>query len=110
MCNFTKGPWIVCGVFDNENYAELTTKEGFQIATIDSVQIDVNWSEKGASHWCDDGFHIEISHEEANANAYLIAAAPDMYEMLEMIMEVHAEYYLRNEIEKLLAKARGEHV
>jgi len=57
--------------------------------------------------------------DEAEANAHLIAAAPDMYEMLESLSELmpfldeqtHPQIEcdaLKCDIDKLLEKARGE--
>jgi hypothetical protein len=57
-----------------------------------------------------------ISDSESIANAYLIAAAPEMYAKLKEIAEEGRNYESRggnipswcNEVEELLAKARGE--
>lgn len=51
---------------------------------------------------------------ELKVNAHLIAAAPEMYEMLDMIMNILNGDDFENEvsnsdIQNLLAKARGEH-
>ena len=54
-------------------------------------------------------FIADLSIEEFIANAHLIAAAPEMYRMLKEIQEAHAEMDLFQDIEELLAKARGEH-
>lgn len=118
---FTKGPWVVIGEFDNENYAEVTTQAGFEILSVSSTQIDVEWEKKGDDHWCQEGFHVEIPHSEANANAHLIAAAPEMYSLLERLEKECEMFYSEFgepsngeyeaafvEIKSLLAKARGE--
>jgi hypothetical protein len=52
--------------------------------------------------------------DTAKANAHLIAAAPEMYEMLEMLNSMPtdgAKEFLEssNAVTELLAKARGEH-
>ena len=49
----------------------------------------------------------EVSCDQSRANAHLIAAAPEMYAMLEDLKN-HHEYDLRKEINELLARARGE--
>ena len=49
-----------------------------------------------------------INEEEAAANCYLIAAAPDMYRMLQIVHGVLGGGSLPMEIEKVLKKARGE--
>lgn len=58
---------------------------------------------------------IYTGDEEVTANAHLIAAAPEMYVMLETVLNVldgRAEYthedISKSYIQKLLAKARGE--
>ena len=43
-----------------------------------------------------------------DANAHLIAAAPEMYEMLDELSILDDCQMLKPEIKKLLAKARGE--
>lgn len=52
-----------------------------------------------------------IETDEDKANAHLIAAAPDMYKMLKECIQVFGEDndYMVEEIEGLLAKARGDH-
>jgi len=64
-------------------------------------------------------FHIETadihrfvtidneSREESKANAHLIAAAPDMYELIERIGKAD-QVWSMEEIQELLATARGE--
>ena len=42
------------------------------------------------------------------ANAHLIAAAPEMYAMLQKVCEFHPHLCCIKDIEKLLAKARGQ--
>ena len=55
--------------------------------------------------------------EEAEANAHLIAAAPEMYDMITVMLEQFGneedcineyDYVVIREAKKLLAKARGE--
>ena len=62
----------------------------------------------------------EITREEAEANAHLVAAAKDMYNILQDILDVCDEFEidldavagrignLNNDIEAILKKARGE--
>lgn len=50
---------------------------------------------------------VKCVNQDREANAHLIAAAPKMYEMLE-IMAYHApNAQMQKQIEDLLAKARG---
>jgi hypothetical protein len=62
---------------------------------------DLNW------HSVETTLGFKTDREE---NALLIAAAPEMYELLEELLEVipRSQYRDKRIIEKLLAKARGE--
>ena len=61
--------------------------------------------------------HSDVPYQEAEANAHLIAASPEMYEMLERVCnelipiagETEKQESFRFEILDLLAEARGEH-
>lgn len=95
MGKFTKGPWFV---YDDRRFLILKGKvcvndnDGEPIVVADT------------NHYFD----------EARANAALIAAAPDMYEMLDEISDGlldaggFGNCALAKRIEQLLAKARGE--
>ena len=51
-----------------------------------------------------------MSDDEKEANAHLIAAAPEMYRVLDNMMKDIGNHYPNwKEIESVLAKARGEH-
>ncbi len=56
------------------------------------------------------GFPDENAKKEIEANAHLIAAAPDMYHMLMMLQDDDSisDPSIDKEVIKLLAKARGE--
>ena len=88
LTKFTKGNWYIndCGVHWNNP---------------DLKHLEVCYSEIGEVI-CD------TVYTEADAN--LIAAAPEMYELLEELLEVipQSQYRDKGIIEKLLAKARGE--
>lgn len=89
MCNFTKGNWTLHRVNHDMTVTgevHVVASDGYPSAFIPS--------------WNDDN----ETALEAMANAHLIAAAPEMYEFIETYMGGHPE------AEKLLAKARGEHV
>lgn len=92
MSEFTKGPWISkeeSGAFDIES-------DNLLIGVVLGVDLDHT------------GFNV---CNECQANAHLIAAAPDMYGMLESLSEQLTDinaHQAVNEIEALLAKARGE--
>ena len=54
-------------------------------------------------------YHSKITIDESNANARLIAAAPELYKMLDLIVKnVELSNNLRIEAELALKKARGE--
>ncbi len=103
---FTKGKWFIeKDAYWNDDCWAISVKRDYD----DSV------------HHCFAEVTYKMEHEESNpeleANAHLIAAAPEMYEILEKIMK-HLNHgsgdameYLNNSdycINKLLAKARGE--
>ena len=100
---FTKGEWIVYTADDD--YGNL----GY-----DEVVIGMDsYNENCCNYYCShkvtiDG--VESDDVEGMANAYLIAAAPDMYAMLNRIANESygAEDVSDEVINKLLAKARGE--
>lgn len=79
---FTKGPWFyeeATGEIYSDNYAEII---------------------------CD---MLPTGDEEFDANAALVAVAPEMYELLQKL-RAHYNFseYCENEVDALLAKARGE--
>jgi len=85
---FTKGEWIVLdGAFvyalndDGVNQFDLTIQ---------------GHGDKGASD------------NELQANAHLIAAAPELYDFIEDLSQNSEDVTQREEAKRLLAKARGE--
>ena len=83
---FTPGPWVIAGHF-------IINEDNVDIAEIVPHNV----------------------HGRQIANAHLIAAAPDMYDVLRKVSEAIQynlldQYAAMYEIEKILAKARGEHV
>lgn len=102
---FTKGPW------------EVFTEDSWHgRINYDEVVIGMDsYIEDPSNYYCShkiviDG--VETSDKEGMANAHLIAAAPEMYELLNSIHEwsiIHGEIgVFDKEIDNLLAKARGE--
>lgn len=110
MCEakFTKGEWV-------SDTPENLSSQGFLYVNF----VETRYGEK--KYICN-GQHIRVYTSEYHnqteiqtiANAHLIATAPEMYEMLEYVMKCAAMQdnltIDANEISKLLAKARGEHV
>lgn len=96
---FTKGPWYV----NCQEAIYCDKHKGFFIASAHRMYGDERPEEEVI--------------EEAKANAALISAAPDMYALLQKVvnLEVLTGYWdmknncsLRESIQKLLKKARGE--
>lgn len=95
--NYTKGPWAVFDIH--------SSKACFDIAPEQKV------SDFGACKSVFDETCIVFnSRDNAKDNAHLIAAAPELYEMLEFILSSSEcdVFEMHTEIEGLLSKARGE--
>ncbi len=94
---FTKGPWVKC-----KRNEDLKGSDGYSV---------VVWG---------DGLSNGARSHERDANAYLIAAAPDMYKLLQKFLPMDEDgngwdfqynegsEELGEEVIKLLSKARGE--
>lgn len=96
---FTEGPWRA-------------GKNPCMTTVLDEHEGKAIYPEEGNHHiaWAnaltDDG---DLDMDTALANAALIAAAPEMYAMLEDMLNMFAEESVEyGMIQKLLAKARGE--
>lgn len=84
---FTKGPWFIT---EYEVIKSESSKTATGAISVAGVSIPM--------YRC----------EEAKANAALIAAAPEMYEMLQTACGMFSGTELASRAESLLAKARGE--
>lgn len=87
---FTPGPW-------QSREDQVYDSNGFSVASATSTYgIHKDWDKMGigVSHWSDKpGITcIDRTEEDANSNAKLIAAAPDMYEALQKLVEVCMKY------------------
>lgn len=92
MGNFTPGPWV-------PDY-------NLTIGHIKSTSSLVNRTPTVCRY---DVKTPSLSEDEKKANSRLIAAAPEMYEMLEkLITEGQVSEYYWYEIRALLSKVRGE--
>ena len=99
--SWTPGPWNVFPVKDGEFPGIEAEEQGFSV---------VVWGDE------EDGAGIKgENHENMMANAYLIAAAPELYEALEAILKwtdaPSGENRFKPDYEKAIAalsKARGE--
>lgn len=96
---FTKGEWFIseCNFVDGCIITSKSREGMVQICSVDSAYFD----------GCERN-NFEIEQE---ANAYLMKSSPKMYEMLSklssMMTDINA-HAVANEIESLLAEARGE--
>lgn len=93
---FTKREWAVITEPESERYLTTVDCGGVMQLNVITSATDITFAESF----------------ERRANAHLIAAAPEMYEMLEKIHDSMAgngeygEFYY--DVKELLAKARGE--
>ena len=98
---FTKGDWSILPTEDDREYIRIrgTALGGrYKIANVSDLK-----HHHSSAEWC------KLERVESTANAHLIAAAPDMYEMLESLREDYGLLTtVGKDIDKLLAKARGE--
>ena len=102
---FTPGPWTCLGPSFGDPLPRYTT------------EIETDWEYEGAENRqiCEMPFH---HHDEENeANAHLIAAAPELYEALEWAYNTAVEHDNQEQFDwaiycerlyQALAKARGE--
>ena len=86
MEKFTKGDWYVNHIGPHWNNPKIASHE-------------ICYSEAG---------ECVVDHVYELADAHLIAAAPDMYRMLEQISKESCDIDIVSDIDNMLAKARGE--
>lgn len=113
MSGFTPGPWIA-----SDYYSDATTiidGSGFSVADAPRCIIREGWPDMGFQHWADSTeAHRWISEDEQRANARLIAAAPELLEVLQSIMTTDDEVMRilsdeqREAAKTALAKALGQ--
>lgn len=108
---FTEGDWSIAPIEDSKEHLRIrgTVLGGrYKIANV----IDLKDHHNESLEWC------KREREESMANAHLITAAPEMYEMLEQAAAILDNIWKNTgslgahnksaEIQLLLAKARGE--
>jgi hypothetical protein len=111
--NFTPGPWTVGEISDTGGYDCMT-------AGVTAGPVTLDAADYGQARISDLPYYIE---EKMLADAHLIAAAPELYEALAVILDAHDSYLedvplardnpdpISDAIEAarhVLAKARGE--
>jgi hypothetical protein len=86
MSKHTPGPWQAVSHYSDE--LSVIDSKGFGVVEANRMPILLNYSEiLGIDHWADmpDVAFRELGDEELDANARLIAAAPELLEALKMV-------------------------
>ncbi|HGN2048570.1 TPA: hypothetical protein ACKRY8_002612 [Proteus mirabilis] len=111
----TPAPWII-----SDSGHSIMDSEQFIFADVRRHAILCRWHEKGFEHWDDEGASKDIGIETKQANAHLIAAAPELLEALIEIVEMQSNNYgdgmtthiklkkLAEKANKAIAKALGQ--
>lgn len=113
----TPGPWFTVQQYADE--VSVIDTDGFKVVTAERTAILMDWDKKGFEHWGDDGGNKHLSGPEQFANAYIIAAAPELLEALRSVIEAcsnlgyngdgQEELYIEVEkAEKVINKALGQ--
>lgn len=104
----TPGPWLAVQQYVDE--VSVIDSDGFKVVTAERTAVLIDWDKKGFEHWGDYGGSRHLSGPEQFANAHLIAAAPELLEALQLIM--NGDFYMPKEsadVAKLaIAKALRE--
>lgn len=107
----TPGPWSAIKVYSDA--VSVVDAGGFELVETENIAILSEYSKKlNISHWAqsEDAYRV-LSDEEQAANARLIAAAPELLQALEAIVNdpyVAALGSLGMRAKRVIAKARGE--
>ncbi|EOI3465037.1 hypothetical protein ACMSW1_002514 [Cronobacter dublinensis] len=111
----TPGPWKAVQQYDDE--ISVVDADGFKVVTAERIAILMDWDKKGFEHWADEGGSRNLYGQEQFANAYLIAAAPELLEALQLSVKAMQEgrlvsypewYGTINKARAAIAKAIGE--
>ena len=115
---FTKGPWVA--ICPDQRFIVGESKEhDITHYEVVSEKTRGELARGGASHYRSDvdcvdniilaqAYWRDMQDDEAKANAALIAAAPEMYELLKTACSMFSGTEFAKRAESLLAKARGD--
>lgn len=112
----TAGPWRA--LTEWEDGAEVVDARGYEVASLNTGCIAINrdWldAHQDGPHWAQGGeaSHIERDEEEIEANARLIAAAPDLMHALDTLLAIVTDLHAPDgspdpEVEAAKSEARA---
>ncbi|MEY0949681.1 hypothetical protein AB7179_05690 [Providencia manganoxydans] len=102
----TPAPWII-----SDSGHSIMDSEQFIFADVRRHAILCRWHEKGFEHWDDEGASKDIGIETKQANAHLIAAAPELLEALQSLLTygcITGDDWVIEKAEAAISKALGQ--
>lgn len=102
----TPGPWQAVKHYSDST--EVMDANGFSHVSAEGCAILLGWAEKGFEHWGDsDEAHRYLGQQEQEANANLIAAAPDLLEALQKMFRAGQKQNWNERYESEMNAARA---